>query len=152
MRWCVILCAVSAFGNECVELSQRDALKAATVVFSGRVERIEPITRHEDDPAAKVELERPMDGSPAVVTFSVMKSRQGSPDKRVKAFLFQKPPQGRGYRFQTGHDYVVYTQELKRWEPVLRISKRDLVYDLGSECPLRIRSDVAVEAARLGAR
>ncbi len=152
--WITILfCAfsVSALANECIELPQRDAFKRAAIVFSGRVERVEPVTRREGDPAAKVQLERPLDGSPAVVTFSVTKTWKGAPDNRVKLFLFQKPLQGPGYQFQIGHEYVVYAHEATKWDPLVRIGQADPVYDLESQCPLRVRTDVVAESKRLGA-
>jgi len=151
MRFCTFVLAITgvAWAGGCTETPTRDAFHSATLVFEGRVEKVEPVggyTLHSHE----LDLQQPLTGAPAVVTFETTRMWKGKPGKVVKVVVQQKPVAGGEYRFQVGHEYVVYTGEASTWDLVLKMSTRIPVYDLGGDCPLRIRSDVAAEARTLG--
>lgn len=138
----------TAFAGDCAETPAREALHQAALVFEGRVEKIEPL----DYPVAgsdRLTVHQPLAGSPAIVTFSTSRNWKGSPHKSVKTVVLTQPEVG-GFKFEKGQEYVVYTNAPSKWERVTSNSRNEPVYDLGLGCPLRIRSDVAAEVARLG--
>ena len=147
--WATIT-AWNAAASECAESSQRRAFRVAVIVFEGTVTNINAITKEETDPTAKVQLQRPLDGSPQLVTFAAERFWKGSPRKTVKVFLFMHPPQGSGYSFKLGEKYLIYAlAETTRWAPLRAISNGDPTFAIG-DCPLRVRTDIAVEAKSLG--
>jgi hypothetical protein len=150
MRFCTIFFALStiAWAGDCAETPQRDAFCSAVLVFEGRVLKVEPVGGYSfprSDKSDKIEIKQSLAGSPALVTFSVTRSWKGQSHPIVKTLVLQTSASGGGYVFQAGHDYMVYTNEATKWEAVVRMARPNPVYDLGGQCPLRIRSDVAAE-------
>src|SRR6266851_2349637 len=94
--------------SECVELSQHRALLDATVVFRGTVVKIEDVTEQEANPGDKVQVRRSDPTEPRMVTFMADQFWKGQATKLVRVFLFLRPPEGSGYRFKPGVEYIVY--------------------------------------------
>jgi hypothetical protein len=136
--------------SECLEASQRKALLDATVVFRGTVIKIEDLTEQEANPADKVQVRRLDPSEPRLVTFMADQFWKGPAAGHVRVFLFLHPPEGTGYKFKTGREYIVYTLgKVNKWGPLDRLSEGQPVYDVGP-CILRIRSDVGAESKLLG--
>jgi hypothetical protein len=76
---------------------------------------------------------------------------KGTAEATVRVFEFQSPPQGVGYMFERGREYVVYTGGYvpDQWIPIEFVGAGGPVYDLGT-CSVRIRTDVARESKLLG--
>jgi len=136
--------------SECFELSQHKALLEATVVFRGTVVKIEDLTEQTENPADKVQVRRSDPSEPRVVTFTADQFWKGPATRLVRIFLLLRPPEGSGYKFKPGGEYIVYTLgKANEWGPLVRLSEREPVYDVGT-CILRIRSDVVAESKLLG--
>jgi hypothetical protein len=153
MRLAFLLLFLSAelpVESECVELSQRRALLDATVVFRGTVVKIEDVMEREANPSDKVQVRRSDPSEPRMVTFMADQFWKGPATRLVRVFLFLRPPQGTGYKFKTGDEYIVYTLgKANGWGPLDRLIEREPVYEVGT-CILRIRSDVVAESKLLG--
>jgi hypothetical protein len=142
-----------ALASECTGLPQRAAFSQATLVFAGKLIKIEdvlfqaPLEKGTD----KVPLAPSEPGDPRVFTFSVERAWKGHTAETIHVFGFGHPPMGSGYPFRLGAEYVVYTGEEvgKSREPLRRLSGGAPVYDLGM-CILRVRADVARESRLLG--
>ena len=148
----LVLTASAVSASECKEVSQSVSFRTATVVFSGTPIRIESLTEEAADPTDKVQLQRPLDGDPKVITFSTERFWKGAPRKTVKVFLFLHPRQGQGYSFKLGGQYVVYaTESVSKWAPLHAVIKDEPVFEVG-ECPLRIRTDIDAETRLLSQR
>jgi hypothetical protein len=152
MRLCTFLFVISsvAFAGGCVETPQRDAFHSAVLVFEGRVEKVEQVGGYTlSQPAQKMEIDRVLTGAPAVITFASTRFWKGQPRKEVKVLVMQKPSQGGDYTFQVGREYVIYSYDASKWDAAVKLAAPSPLYDLGDECPLRIRSDAAAEARSL---
>ena len=112
----VVLPATGVLGMECVRTSQLEAFRSATLVFSGKVVKIDEVgfDRPEDTRTGEVPLHRADPSDPYLVTFAVDRVWKGSANKTARVFGFGHPSQGMGFHFLVGAEYVVYAaQELK---------------------------------------
>src|SRR5713226_6711630 len=104
----------------------------------------------EANPSDKVQVRRSDPSEPRIVTFKADQCWKGPATRLVRVFLFLRPPEGSGYKFKPGREYIVYTfGKANEWAPLDRLSEGEPVYDVGT-CILRIRSDVATESKLLG--
>ncbi|SRR5579871_77426 len=136
------------------EFSQEKAFQSAILVFRGKVVSVDDVDLPPPGPMAggKIPLQPSPDSTePKLTTFSVDYVWKGHVTSVIKLFGFVHPPEGDGYRFRVGRQYVVYcsTEVDPGWAPLDRLRESHSVYDLGL-CPLRIRMDVANEARLLG--
>ena len=113
----ILLIAVSTMTTlaamECgPEFSQRHAFRSAILVFRGKVVKIEDVgvPPLEYVGGGKVPMQPATDsGEPKLATFEVEQVWKGRTVVKIKMFGFMHPPEGDGYRFQLGNDYVVYS-------------------------------------------
>jgi hypothetical protein len=145
--------APATHATECIEISQRQSFKTASVVFRGEPVKIEHLNDVEPlEPAAGKLQPQPVSfEDPAVITFKVAETWKGPVIRYLKIFAFANPPFGAGYQFRQGVPYVVYAIDIPNpnWDKLLRVTKGEKVYAIG-DCILRVRTDVSQESRRLG--
>lgn len=152
-RSLILLATVASLvsASDCVAVSQHEAFRHATVVFLGKVISIEDIAGALDKTGGeKVAPVRIDSSAPQLVTFAATRLWKGPVTSVIRVLAFRHPPEGDGYTFRTGQEYVVYAlgQTGQRWEPLRKLARAP-VYDVGM-CVLRIRTDVARESRLLG--
>jgi hypothetical protein len=155
-----LVASAGCLGTECVELSRREAFRAATVVFRGVVVRVEDPNEPGEavDPATHELRLQPADSAGLrVVTFRVRTAWKGPVTETMRILAFGRPSIGQGYVFRVGAEYVVYgdraespTAITKLSVAVGRLSEGTPVFGIGMPCPLRIRTDTEEESRRLG--
>ena len=87
MRLAFLLLFLSAelpVESECVELSQRRALRDATVVFRGTVVKIEDVMEQEANPSDQVQVRRSDPSEPRMVTFKADQFWKGPATRLVR--------------------------------------------------------------------
>lgn len=143
---------VVIFGCECVEVPPASAFAGAAVVFSGRVQQVQHAVLVEsvNPETGKGELRPPEQGDLTLVTFSVKNAWKGALGATVSVMATVHGTVCPGYRFEAGHDYVVYAVDPLALNParVRHLSKGARVFEV-SDCPLRVRTDVTAEARLL---
>jgi hypothetical protein len=139
-------------GCECIEVSQARAFDGATVVFSGRVQRVEHATLVEvlNQKTGLRELRPPDTGDLTLVTFNVKKPWKGPVTALMKVMSVVRGTVCPGYEFQLGKDYVIYAGDPLELNPELvkPLAAGSRIFEV-SRCPLRVRTDVDAETKRL---
>lgn len=149
---CAVLAHCPASGTECIEISQRQAARHASLIFQGRVTKVEDVGDvFEKSGGERVATLRVSDSAPQVVTFAVDQVWKGPVVATVRVFGFRHPTFGHGYTFVVGREYVVYTPGAvsSEWQPLRPFTTDGLLYEIG-DCPLRVRTDIATERRSLG--
>jgi hypothetical protein len=151
----LFLCMIPILGNvaaDCVSVSQKEAFKHATVVFQGRVVDVRdiPVSDQGITPG-KVPVIAVDPSGPQLVTLMTERVWKGPDSDKIMVFAFRHPPQGDGYSFKVGQEYVIYTlgNVATQWKPLQTASMGGPVYDVGM-CVLRVRNDIAKELRLLG--
>ena len=140
----LVLITIRSEGTTCVEVSQRRALLAADVVFSGTVTSIEQVGQEREIPMGS--LSKPLISRTVMVTFKVDHGWKGPVKATMTIIAFEHPAMGSGFVFRVGRRYVVYGKR----DPSTSASGKDERITIGLPCTLRIREDVNAETARLG--
>jgi hypothetical protein len=135
--------------TDCVEISQKDAFRAASIVFRGKVVRVEDATEEVnpvDVVSGKLVLQRSGAGGTRIVTFAVSRTWKGSPNSEMQLLTLERPAM-----FVVGVEYIVYglDEVNQQWAKIRRFSERSKVYGIGFPCVLRVRTDVEIESRRL---
>ena len=154
----VVLLSPVLYACECAESKFGDALKYAAVVFRGTVVRIDHLNpiqppdagNDKQDGVALVAIPRNVDDQ-TLITFKAIAGWKGSVTETMKVFAIAQPSMCDGYRFRPNVEYVVYASKNlnQNWEELQPFKQGAFIYDV-AECPLRIRTDVAMEVRRLG--
>jgi hypothetical protein len=139
-------------GQECVEASQREAFRAAAIVFRGRILRIEDATSSGDVIAHQkgtVPYALSEAGSPKIVTLAVDRVWKGTSGATIHLFVLEHPPFGAGFQFHVGSAYVIYAHD--ELDPSTRPPRSgSKLYNIAVSCTPRVRSDVETESRLLG--
>lgn len=138
--------------SECLAAPQKQAFRAAALVFRGRVLRVEDTTPATiSNEPGKVALQPSEPSGPRVVTLRVSRIWKGPAASTIQLFVLEHPPLGTGFQFHVGSEYVIYAldQVDQDWAEIRPFSKKSRVYDIGVSCTLRVRSDVANESRLL---
>lgn len=148
----VVLASLALQASECVEVSQHDAFRYATLVFRGTVIRINDVTEQDDISSDKVPMIRVQSEDPKMVTFAVTGIWKGPLYDKIRVLAFGHPSQGVGYHFLWKGEYVVYTlgEIGQNWPALRRVAGNHPVFDIGM-CPMRVVTNVRREVSRLGA-
>jgi len=148
----VLLVSILASG-ECISVSQKVAFQHAAVVFRGRVTRIQDLTGSRQAGIQQATIPPVVidSAAPQLVTFLATTGWKGPVRDEMTVFVFRNPPQGSGYSFKHGSDYIVYgVGEAKSHWPALREKGGGgPIFDIGM-CVLRVRTDIDKEAKLLG--
>lgn len=144
----------TTLATTCVEATPTEALRAAAVVFRGRVVRTESLEKvvPVDRSTGKLPLKKAEGDDPYIATFVVDKVWKGPIDGTVQVFAFGRASMGGGFRFRAGVEYVVYAfDEMNQESPDIgQFSRRSRVYNLGVPCTLRVGTDVGKDSRALG--
>jgi hypothetical protein len=154
----VALSSPILYACDCAEPKFRDALKDAAVVFRGTVVRIDHLNpiqppdagNDKQNGVALVAIPRNVDDQ-TLITFKTIAGWKGSVTATMKVFVVAQPSMCDGYRFLPNVEYVVYASKNlnQYWAELQPFKQGAFIYDV-AECPLRIRTDVAMEVRRLG--
>jgi hypothetical protein len=139
-------------GCSCQAVPIREAYKAASVVFSGTVVRVDHLRVKETLlPDGRRHISPPDHDDHTVVTFDVHLGWKGPIERLAQVHATVRPSVCDGYRFMLGKTYVVYATETlnQSWDLLGAVRRVDTIWDV-ADCPLRVRDDVTTESKRLG--
>ncbi len=123
---------------DCAEVSQRQALRLAFVVFRGTAVQVRNL-----DPGDI--------SKPELVTFKVDRRWKGPVTETMRVFAFGSSSYVDRYNFLEGQRYLVYaTNEARKWGFSPPADVRGAVYGISNPCQLRISTDIDEESRKLG--
>jgi hypothetical protein len=146
---CVFLLShTDSYGSECGTAPAGAAIRAADVVIRGTVTKVEDpaSTEQESAPSEKIALQS--FSSYKIVTVRVTKVWKGPQRKLFRLFVLGNPR-----LFSVGTEYVIYALDevVQDWSVVHRFATQGRVYGIGTDCTLRVRTDVLSESRILDA-
>ena len=152
----VLLCLPVGAGlsSDCSQLTRAEAFRAADLVFRGRVAAVDEIMSEEVDDLhfGKVPVHHADSSQPYVVKILGNRTWKGPSLSTVLLFGLAQPPQGTGFHFRVGSEYIVYVtgplEPSRQWGELRRASHNAPVYEI-STCPLRITTDLSRESRAL---